>query len=128
MQYILPLCSAVILVFTIYRMVVSRRQRHETDTLVAREKERMSRETQTLSLSPAVLAQLSLSHHQLHIKWDNKDEEIPNFYDCPICLNCGSTVLLTGPSGGMSTNMRCSSCGHTYNCMFMPGGVIVEPI
>jgi len=31
------------------------------------------------------------------------------------CPDCGSLKFLRGPSGGMSENMRCATCGHNYN-------------
>jgi len=34
-------------------------------------------------------------------------------YEC--CIDCGSTHLLEGPSGGMSQNISCAKCGHRFN-------------
>lgn len=36
---------------------------------------------------------------------------------CSGCPDCGQSpiALLEGPSGGMSTNVFCSNCGHGYN-------------
>ena len=31
------------------------------------------------------------------------------------CIDCGSTHLLEGPSGGMSQNIKCGNCGHKFN-------------
>ena len=34
-------------------------------------------------------------------------------YNC--CSDCGSPTFSEGPSGGMSTNVRCNGCGHHFN-------------
>ena len=34
-------------------------------------------------------------------------------YNC--CPDCGSEIFREGPSGGMSTNIRCVGCGHHFN-------------
>ncbi len=31
------------------------------------------------------------------------------------CIDCGSTELHEGPSGGMSINVKCGGCGHWFN-------------
>ena len=31
------------------------------------------------------------------------------------CANCESDFLVEGPCGGLSTNMRCRTCGQGYN-------------
>lgn len=31
------------------------------------------------------------------------------------CPDCGGTQLYEGPSGGISTNIKCASCGHWFN-------------
>ena len=31
------------------------------------------------------------------------------------CPDCGSTTFMEGPSGGMSTNVRCHGCKHWFN-------------
>lgn len=44
------------------------------------------------------------------------EEKIRNLflkYKC--CPDCGSTTFREGPSGGMSTNMRCDGCKHWFN-------------
>ncbi len=32
-----------------------------------------------------------------------------------VCLNCGSNQWYKGPSGGMSTNIKCVGCGLWFN-------------
>jgi len=44
-------------------------------------------------------------------------------YNC--CPDCGGEQFMEGPSGGMSTNVRCSSCKHWFN-MSLP--VCIERI
>ena len=31
------------------------------------------------------------------------------------CPDCGSGKFMEGPSGGMSTNVKCAGCGHWFN-------------
>lgn len=31
------------------------------------------------------------------------------------CPDCGGEGFLEGPSGGMSTNISCATCGHRFN-------------
>jgi uncharacterized protein (DUF983 family) len=38
-----------------------------------------------------------------------------------ICPQCESTYMYEGPSGGMSTNIRCPRCGQGINFMLLPG-------
>jgi transcription elongation factor Elf1 len=44
-------------------------------------------------------------------KWE-EDYLTANKWKCP---NCESGPLYEGPSGGMSTNIRCRICGQGYN-------------
>ena len=34
------------------------------------------------------------------------------------CPDCGSQKLYEGPSGGMSQNVTCAGCGHSFNLAF----------
>lgn len=31
------------------------------------------------------------------------------------CPDCGGEGFLEGPSGGLSTNIKCATCGHRFN-------------
>ena len=44
-----------------------------------------------------------------------KDDEEPEKPDCLVCPNCGSNQWYEGPSGGMSTNIKCGCCGLWFN-------------
>ncbi len=44
---------------------------------------------------------------------DKKIIELFSKYEA--CPDCGSDKFMEGPSGGMSTNVKCSGCGHWYN-------------
>ncbi len=44
-----------------------------------------------------------------------KDNEEPEKPDCIVCPNCGSNQWYEGPSGGMSTNIKCGGCGIWFN-------------
>ena len=37
------------------------------------------------------------------------------------CTNCEEAKMYEGPSGGMSTNIRCPKCGQGINFMILPG-------
>jgi ssDNA-binding Zn-finger/Zn-ribbon topoisomerase 1 len=37
------------------------------------------------------------------------------------CTNCEEAKMYEGPSGGMSTNIRCPKCGQGINFMLLPG-------
>ncbi len=40
-----------------------------------------------------------------------------------VCPDCGSSNFLEGPTGGGAQNVKCSGCGHWYNCIFTYGMV-----
>lgn len=44
---------------------------------------------------------------------NKKVKELFLKHEC--CIDCGSTHLLEGPSGGMSQNIECAKCGHKFN-------------
>lgn len=48
------------------------------------------------------------------IVWDEKQlwELIQTYRRCP---DCGSEHIVEGPSGGASTNVKCTGCGHYFN-------------
>jgi DNA-directed RNA polymerase subunit RPC12/RpoP len=56
-----------------------------------------------------------------------KDEDkLLNFFlKYKRCPDCGSKEFYEGPSGGMSTNIRCGGCKHRFN-MALP--ICVERI
>ena len=37
------------------------------------------------------------------------------FNEHKACPDCGSSQFYEGPSGGMTTNMKCAGCGHWFN-------------
>lgn len=44
---------------------------------------------------------------------DDKLMELFLKHNC--CPDCGSEQFMEGPSGGMSTNVRCAGCKHWFN-------------
>jgi len=48
------------------------------------------------------------------VEMDNK-KVMKLFLKHECCIDCGSTHLLEGPSGGMSQNIKCANCGHRFN-------------
>ena len=55
----------------------------------------------------------------------NENKLLKFFLKYKCCPDCGSKTFYEGPSGGMSTNVRCRGCKHWYN-MSLP--VCVERI
>lgn len=48
------------------------------------------------------------------VEMDNK-KVMALFLKHECCIDCGSTHLLEGPSGGMSQNIKCDVCHHKFN-------------
>lgn len=49
-------------------------------------------------------------------KIEMDDTKIRDLFDeLKACPDCGSPQFYEGPSGGMSTNMQCTGCGHWFN-------------
>lgn len=42
-------------------------------------------------------------------------EELWQVISTNLCPDCGGEGFLEGPSGGMSTNIACATCGHRFN-------------
>lgn len=40
------------------------------------------------------------------------------------CPDCGSKSFLEGPSGGMSTNMKCAGCDSEFNISMWVGDIM----
>jgi hypothetical protein len=55
----------------------------------------------------------------------DEDKLMNLFMEYNACPDCGSTKFMEGPSGGMSTNVKCAGCGHWFN-MSLP--VCIERI
>ena len=45
----------------------------------------------------------------------NNDKLKELFIKHEVCPDCGSENFKEGPSGGMSTNVKCGGCGHYFN-------------
>lgn len=45
----------------------------------------------------------------------NDDKLKDLFLEHDACPDCGSSKFMEGPSGGMSTNVKCRGCGHWFN-------------
>lgn len=51
-------------------------------------------------------------------KIEMDDEKLRDlFLKYNACPDCGSKEFMEGPSGGMSTNIKCHGCGHWFNAM-----------
>jgi len=45
----------------------------------------------------------------------NDDKLKDAFLEYNCCPDCGSETFMEGPSGGMSTNVKCGGCTHWFN-------------
>ena len=47
--------------------------------------------------------------------------EHEKFLAAGYCPDCESGIMYQGPSGGMSTNVACETCGSEFNLTMLPG-------